>query len=862
MAQKRKVSIEIASKATGTAEIKKVGKALKTGFDQGLAAVDRFDDRMDKAFKDLDQSAQKSGQAIKGQFSKPVKKAFTDVDKEAARAAKGIARAFSALGVKSTKSLKREIKTLTQAYKTLKHSGTATAKDLERAQVALRNKVRNLRAEFKKTGPEISGAFKKGTQAVSGFRGALGLITGTAGLYAVKRAIGSIITTFAGFDDVMRSVGAVSGATADELEALREIARKMGRETRYSAVEAAEGLQFLGMAGLNVTQMIKALPGVLQMAASGGLELGQAADIATNVLDAYGFKVKDLGRVNDVLAKTFTSTNSVLGELAEAFKMVGPIAKGVGGDFEDLVAAIGMLHSSGIKGTMAGTSLRGAINGLLNPTAEEAKLMKDLAERMGGVNLQVKDSKGNFIGFANVIKQLEKAGIRGEESLKLFGQRAGPGMQALVTQGSAALRSLTYELKNSGGTAERIAKDKEAGIGGALRRLKAGFEGLMVTLGKDFEPVVNAVAKALTALTGVLEKIPQGVRRVIEVGLSLVGVFAAWKLVIKPLFSLLPGIANLIRGIGSAAPSVAKTSTAVRGLGAAAAGASAGVVRLSLLLKGGLAIAAAASVIQIGRLIYKLGEWAMASREVSKAEERTAGLQDRLKAKLAEVNKQLGTNFKTYEEFDAAVERGQVVWDKMAGAWRNAGDAARDAASGFQKVNVVWKSQTISTMEQVRKLARMLGKDFDTLGQKAAAAARKMSGVKSSRGMSQGGLAFAGGGLLPGFGGGDKIRAMLEPGEFVMRKDAVRNLGADFLYQLQAAAAKGTRNLFSNFQMPEIPRFQAGGLALAGSGPAKTYNFNLRAGQSEFPVMVQGKSSRDMMFEVFAELQKLGMVRK
>jgi TP901 family phage tail tape measure protein len=318
--------------------------------------------------------------------------------------------------------------------------------------------------------------------------------TGVAALGTALLAIPGVVLAFAAaaipafsrFDDVMRQAGAVTNATAEELKNMTDVAKQMGATTRYTASEAADGLRLLGMAGFEAGEAVAALPGVLNLAAAGSLELSTAADIATNILSGFGLEVNRLGDVNDVLVKTFTSSNTTLVELGESFKLVGPIAKGVGADFEDLLASIGKLGDAGLKGTMSGTALRGAINALMNPTRQEAQLMKVLADRLGVASLQVKDAEGNFVGFAKIVEQLESAGIRGEEALKLFGQRAGPAMAALVGVGADSIREMTEELKSASGTADEISRKMEEGIGGSMRRARSAFEALRNTIGETF----------------------------------------------------------------------------------------------------------------------------------------------------------------------------------------------------------------------------------------------------------------------------------------------------------------------------------------------------------------------------------------
>lgn len=319
---------------------------------------------------------------------------------------------------------------------------------------------------------------------LNGFVGQMTALAATVGTAAFLK---SSIDTFKEFDDTIRAAGAVAGATGEELQKLTRTAEEMGRKTRFSATEAAEGLQLLGMAGFTVQESTAALPGVLNLAAAGALDLGDAADIATNVLSGFGLEVESLGSVNDVLAKTFTSSNTTLTELGEGFKLVGPIAAGVGADFEDLVGSLGKLGDAGLKGTIAGTSLRGALSALLNPTKQEAQLMEELGQRIGQSTINVRDANGQFVGFVEITRQLEEAGLDGAEALKLFGDRAGPGMQALLQVGSRELGNYIDSLKIAGGTTDRIAEQMEAGIGGASRRAAAAFEGVRIALARAFE---------------------------------------------------------------------------------------------------------------------------------------------------------------------------------------------------------------------------------------------------------------------------------------------------------------------------------------------------------------------------------------
>lgn len=336
------------------------------------------------------------------------------------------------------------------------------------------------------------------------FAGMIGPIIAAVGAFKLLSAsiktVGESISLFADFDDAMRRTAAVTGATQKEFEQLTQVAKDLGETTRYTATQAAEAMTFLGMAGFEAGEIMSTLPDVLNLAAAGSLDLADAADIATNIMSGFGLGIDELARANDVLVKTFTSSNTSLYELGEGFKYVGPIASAVGVNFEDLLAAMGKLGDAGIKASLAGTTLRGTIEALFNPTNDEAKLMAELSERIGETGLVIRDSEGYFVGFAELIRQLEDAGLKGEEALRLFGQRAGPGIAALMQVGSKSLEELNEQLEKVDDTAKKVADKAESGMGGALRRLAAATEAFKIQLGEAFSKELEDTIVTLTQL--------------------------------------------------------------------------------------------------------------------------------------------------------------------------------------------------------------------------------------------------------------------------------------------------------------------------------------------------------------------------
>lgn len=314
----------------------------------------------------------------------------------------------------------------------------------------------------------------------------------------------------------MNQVIAVTSATTGEAAQLEAMARKLGMETRYTAIQAAEGMQFLAMAGFDVQTVLRTIPEVLTLAAAGNLEMAQSADIVTNIMTAYGIESSQVGRAVDVLTKTFTSTNTNLIQLGNAFKYVGPVAHNAGLSFEEAAAAIGIMGNNGIQASMAGTSLRGAITRMLSPT-------KNVIEVMERYGLTFTDASGQLLGFADILEQLGTKSVTTGDMMKMFGLRAGPAMLALVEVGAGALRDLTTELNNAGGTAQRIADIQMQGLPGAIWRLESAWEGLKLTIADaGFTDAIIAIANIMLSLVKQLNDADPAVRKfIIAIGIAV-----------------------------------------------------------------------------------------------------------------------------------------------------------------------------------------------------------------------------------------------------------------------------------------------------------------------------------------------------
>src|SRR5699024_11173105 len=210
----------------------------------------------------------------------------------------------------------------------------------------------------------------------------------------------AIMTTGAKFDDQMSTVKAVTGATGKEMDNLRSLAKEMGKTTRFSASEAGEGMEMLARAGFETDEIMSALPSVLDLAAAGAVDLGDAADITSNILSGYGMEADETARITDVLARASADSNVDVEGLGEAFKYVGPIASDMGISIEDTAAAIGFLGDAGIQGGQAGRQLRKGLQSPAAPTSEASGLMNELG-------IEIFDSNGEMKDMPGILSELE-----------------------------------------------------------------------------------------------------------------------------------------------------------------------------------------------------------------------------------------------------------------------------------------------------------------------------------------------------------------------------------------------------------------------------------------------------------------------
>ena len=298
------------------------------------------------------------------------------------------------------------------------------------------------------------------------------------------------VKTAADFEAAMSEVGAISGASGEDMAKLTAKAKEMGATTAFSASESAEAMKYMAMAGWKTADMTEGIAGIMNLAAASGEDLATTSDIVTDGLTAFGMAAKESGRFADVMAATSSNANTNVALMGETFKYCASTAGAMGYSIEDISVAIGIMGNAGIKGSMAGTTLKNTMANLAKPTDAQAAVMKKL-----GISLT--DSSGNMKSFAEVMDNLRSSFSGLSETEKaaaattLAGKESMAGLLTIVNASTEDFDKLTAAINGSSGSAEEMAAKMLDNLNGQLTLLKSAVEGIAITIGNKLMPYVK-----------------------------------------------------------------------------------------------------------------------------------------------------------------------------------------------------------------------------------------------------------------------------------------------------------------------------------------------------------------------------------
>lgn len=313
----------------------------------------------------------------------------------------------------------------------------------------------------------------------------------------VAAALYDCVDTFGTFQSQMSAVQAISGAAGADMDALAAKAKEMGASTAFTAAQAGQAMEYMAMAGWKTEDMLGGLEGIMSLAAASGEDLASTSDIVTGALTAFGLSAQDSGHFADVLASASSNANTNVGLMGETFRYAAPVAGALGYSIEDVALVVGLMSSSMIKGSEAGTALRGILTNLAKPSSDVAGYMEKL-----GISLT--DSEGNMRSLSELLGILRERfaelseAEQAEYAAGLAGKEAMSGLLAIVNAGEADYRKLADAINTCAGAAREMSETRLDNYEGQLTRLSSAVDGLKLAVGESLAPVLGNLAEAGT----------------------------------------------------------------------------------------------------------------------------------------------------------------------------------------------------------------------------------------------------------------------------------------------------------------------------------------------------------------------------
>ena len=323
------------------------------------------------------------------------------------------------------------------------------------------------------------------------------------------------------FEEQMSRVKAISGATGSSFDQLKQQAIDLGAKTAFSAKESAAGMENLASAGFDANEIMEAMPGLLDLAAVSGGDVALASENAATALRGFGLDASQAGHVADVFARAAADTNAEVADMGEAMKYIAPVANAMGISLEESAAAIGIMSDAGIKGSQAGTSLRGALSRLAKPT-------DPMIAKMDELGLSFYDAEGNMKSLKDQIGMLQQAfkGLTPEQQqnalVTLYGQESLSGMMALIDKGPDSLGKLTNSLKDSNGAADEMARTMQDNMNSSIEQMLGAFESAAIVIQGIIAPAIRGVADTIGGLVQKFVDAPEPIQKMVLVIAGLV----------------------------------------------------------------------------------------------------------------------------------------------------------------------------------------------------------------------------------------------------------------------------------------------------------------------------------------------------
>lgn len=637
------------------------GKRQQNAYNKAAAAVKT----LEQAVRKQTAAVAKQSAAIKHaggttrnltQTQKELSAAFQAAAVDAKKAGQA-AESSATIGIKLNRQYREEIAAQRKARAELAASGKASAADLARADKAVADNVNRIKLEMLGLPP----ATKKAEVGLASLSSQLSqLAKAYLGFEAVKKGL----TISAEFGDELAAIEALTGASAEQIDALTQKTYKLsGAAGGPTAV--AKAMAELANAGVSVNDILFGTENVRDMvtASRGLLTFGEAGSEITDILNQLGLTMQDSKMVVDQLVDGWSSASQTAPELLAGLKEVLGVYKAFYGQLSEqeilakAIAGLDSLADLGFKGAKGGTALKNAFIRLVKPTGDAQKLLEDVSatekELAGSAGkalekhkdlIKIYDDNGNLLDFSNIIDGIGKAALSERESLELFGAEAGPALFSQVNKGGEAIRKLEKDIIDSGGTARETSDVMQSRLGGSFRLVAAEAEKASIIL-------LGPVDKALTVgIKSTRDWLYENKELATVIGVAT-GSFA--------LFAT---------GAAAVSGAVALAGTAIGGAVIAATGFAA------------IPAIMAASGAAVGIATKSYIEMRDAQKESAASAGRAADQEGKYQDRLKRASEATGLTIKSYKDVQDAYKSGKLDYDALTDTYSKGSGVARRAA--------------------------------------------------------------------------------------------------------------------------------------------------------------------------------------
>lgn len=542
---------------------------------------------------------------------------------------------------------------------------------------------------------------------------AAGLAVAAFGVAAVKMA--------ADFDQQMSTVQANTGATSAQMDQLRAAAIEAGASTVYSASDSADAINDLGKAGMSVTDILTgSLSGALNLAASDGMAVGDAAEYMANALSMFHLKGSQASQVADTLAAGAGKAVGNVSDFGEALNNCGAQANSFGMNIQETTGVLALFAQNGTIGAEAGTQLNSMLMKLAAPSTEAANTMKELG-------ISAYDAQGHFVGMSKFAGQLQKAEKnltdeqRNQANATIFGSYAIKAANYLYEAGESGVNKWTKAVSESGYAAEQAAA-KNNNLKGDLENLGGSMESLMISVGEGAQGPLRKMVQGLDTLVDAFAGLPSGVQQTLVVMASLAGVFGA---VHKAAGNLNGSTSTMANNIGLAIDPIQRVKTALASAQTAfqmfkASSMSASEQMEAFGTSASKAQLKTAGFKAVGSSVMSLlgGPWGIALTVAGVA--LSAFISQQQKAKAAS------------EQLESALESGSDVASEIAGAYQDMSSGGVKLTTWLDKAGISLTDMTSAAMGNEAALKRVNKqiKEIDKPGPGATAASAIKKALK------------------------------------------------------------------------------------------------------------------------------------